>query len=77
MNFSEQEIKKHEETETIIQAELAKQGIPKPALEKVIKIIDEFEDENADLINKNRTAFLIVLLAKTFNEGRLYGINKK
>lgn len=76
MNFSAQEIKKYEETTTLIQAELVKQGIPKPIFERVIKLIDEFEGENANLINKNHIAFLVVLLAKAYNEGILYGINE-
>ncbi len=72
MKFSTQKIKEYEETDAIIQAELEKQGIPKLALEKVIEIVDETE-----LTDENRTAFLIVLLAKAFNKGRLYGINEE
>lgn len=77
MNFLAQEIKKYEEIDALVQAELAKQGIPSTVLERVIKIIDEFEDKNVDLINENRTALLIVLLAKAYNEGRIHGINEE
>lgn len=72
MKISAEKIKKYEETDAIIQSELEKQGIPKLALEKVIEIIGETE-----LTKENRTAFLIILLAKAFNEGRLYGKNEK
>lgn len=64
--------KKYEETISRIQDELAKQDIPKPVFEKVINIIDE-----AELTHENRNTFLFVLLAKSYNEGRIQGINEE
>lgn len=70
MDFSPQETKKYEETTALIQAELTKQGIPKSVFERVIQIIGEFWNENSELKTKNRTAFLVILLAKVYKAGR-------
>lgn len=77
MNFSVQEIKKYEKTDTLVKSELAKQGIPNSVLKELPNIINEADIEASDLINENRAAFFVVLLAKAYNEGRIHGINEE
>lgn len=64
------QVKKYEETTALIKNELIKQGIPTPIFDTIIRMWGDFDPKNSELLRKDRTAFLIVLLAKFYYEGR-------